>query len=137
MRTAVRTRKLVKFLAAGAPAFGVALAINWVLAQRLGWPTPLAYAIVLVVQVSVNFWMCKWFVFEHSAVGSLWRQFSTFFTGIALFRVADWAVYSLITHYTPTPPIVMQAINVVLFSVLKFIFSERTFEQSPPPRASL
>lgn len=120
-----RLIKLIKFLAAGLPSFVIAVPLNWLFVGTLHMPKPVAYGIVLVFQVSLNFFMCRWFVFEKKSATSLWRDFATFFAGIALFRAADWGVYTLLTHlgfwYLG-----VQLFNVFLFSILKFLFSERT-----------
>lgn len=126
MIPAARFWKLVKFLAAGLPAFALAVPLNYLLVGRLGFPVGPVYAFVLLFQVTVNFFMCRWFVFERRSADSLIRQFATFTAGILLFRLADWAVYYLLVNVFGFYYLAVQLANVVVFSVAKFLFSEKT-----------
>ena len=121
-----RLTKLIKFLAAGLPSFILAVPLNKILVERLIWHTEVAYALVLVVQVTINFFLCRFFVFEKRSNASLFKEFTAFFSGIALFRLADWAVYTLLVNVFGFYYLAIQLLNVVLFSVLKFAFSEKT-----------
>lgn len=118
--------KLIKFLAAGLPSFILAVPLNYLFVERLHLPKGPVYAVVLVFQVTVNFFMCRWFVFEKKSTTSLWREFATFAAGILLFRLADWAVYYVLVNVFGFYYIAVQLANVVIFSVAKFLFSERT-----------
>jgi putative flippase GtrA len=120
-----RVIKLIKFLAAGLPSFLVAVPLNWLLVTKWGVPKGLAYALVLSFQVTLNFFMCRWFVFEKTSDKSLMAEFGAFVAGIAFFRLADWGVYSLLVSVVGFHYIAVQLLNVVLFSVLKFLYSER------------
>ena len=120
-----RAIKLVKFLAAGLPSFLVAVPLNWLLVTRWGCPKSPAYALVLLFQVTINFFMCRWFVFEKTSDKSLAAEFGAFVAGIAFFRLADWGVYYLLVNVAGFYYLAVQLVNVVLFSVLKFMYSER------------
>jgi putative flippase GtrA len=117
--------KLIKFLAAGLPSFLVAVPLNWLLVTTWGFPKGPAYALVLSFQVTLNFFMCRWFVFEKTSGKSLLFEFGAFVAGIALFRLADWGLYYLLVSVFGFHYIAVQLLNVVLFSVLKFLYSER------------
>ena len=121
-----RFTKLIKFLAAGLPSFIIAVPLNKLLVDWAHWPVAVAYAIVLIIQVTVNFFMCRFFVFEKKSATSLFREFTVFFSGIALFRLADWLVYLLLVKVFGLYYLAVQLGNVILFSVLKFLFSEKT-----------
>ena len=123
--------KLLKFLVVGLPAFLIAIPLNLILVEKLFWPKPAAYALVLVVQVTLNFFACIYFVFKRDASKSLRSQFILFMSGILSARVMDWGVYSLLT-WLGMNYIVVQFLNVTLFSVLKFSFARRTIEGSAP-----
>jgi putative flippase GtrA len=129
-----RIVKMVKFLVAGFPSFAVAVPLNWLLAIRLALPPAPVYAVVLVFQVTVNFFMCRWFVFERRSALSIGKQFSAFFTGIGLIRGLDWCVYVALVEALHLHPIGVQLFNVVIFAVAKFLFSERTMEGPRPPK---
>lgn len=121
-------RKLTKFLAAGVPAVLLAIPLNYALVSIFHWDAALAYALVLVFQVTVNFFMCSWFVFESTGEKSRIMQFWLFFSGIIMFRVVDWVVYTVLVKYFGFNFIVIQVMNVVAFALLKFKFSKKVME---------
>jgi putative flippase GtrA len=123
-----RSFKVVRFLSMGIPTFGVAVAFNYILVRWAAWPKALTYAVVLWFQVSVNFLLCRWFVFPKAPSSHLWKQYGAFVTGILLFRAGDWALYSLMVTFTPVHFLLIQFINVMLFSLAKFAFAERVME---------
>jgi len=115
------------FLAAGLPAFLIALGLNYLLVQGLGVPKIAAYGPVLVLQALVNYISCRLFVFPASArQHPFWRHFGRFLGGSGVFRLLDWVLYGILTwagvHY-----IVAQALNVVVFALLRFRFVEWLF----------
>jgi putative flippase GtrA len=120
--------KFIGFLAVGVPAFALALPLNWFLVEFCAFPKSLAYALVLIVQVTANFFMCRWFVFSVGNHKSPRRQFGEFFSGIIGFRIGDWTLYTLLVSFVPDFYIVIQISNAVLFSILKFAFSRRVIE---------
>jgi putative flippase GtrA len=128
--------KLLRFLAVGIPAFLIAIPLNYFLVEKLFWPKPAAYALVLVVQVTINFFACIFFVFKRDATKSIASQFAIFMTGILAARLLDWALYSILVKTTPIHYLIIQFTNVILFSLAKFTFARRTIEGRPlPPEA--
>jgi len=121
-----RAVRLLKFLAAGLPAFLLALPANYWLAGRLGLAKPFAYAIVLAGQVTLNFFLCRAFVFEKRGEGIL-REFGQFVAGILGFRAADWLVYVLLVDVCGLYYLAVQLGNVLVFSVPKFVFAKSVF----------
>jgi putative flippase GtrA len=122
--------KLFKFLAIGIPAFLVAIPINYLLVEKLLWPKPAAYALVLVIQVTINFFACIYFVFQRDESTSLRSQFVLFMSGILSARVMDWGAYSLLT-WLGMNYMLAQFLNVAIFSIAKFSFARRTIEGKP------
>ena len=120
--------KLLRFLAAGIPAFLIAIPLNWLLVESFSWPKPAAYALVLFIQVIINFFACVLFVFERDTTRKLHHQFLIFLGGIMAARLLDWALYSLLVQTTTIHYTAIQLSNVVLFSLLKFAFARRTIE---------
>jgi len=120
--------KVFKFLVAGLPAFAVAIPVNYVLVTYGNVYEWQAYALVLFIQVSINFFMCRWFVFDIEQTQSIWKQYFTFLAGIMGFRLGDWALYSLMVEYFHIYFISAQAFNVFLFSLLKFSFAKNLME---------
>lgn len=113
---------------AGGPAFALAVPLNYLLVHRLELGKPLAYALVLVMQMIVNFFVCRTFVFESAPSTSLGKTFLIFVNGNILFRLADWLIYTFLTRYFGLPYLGVQLFNVVLFAFLKYEFTRRVFE---------
>jgi putative flippase GtrA len=122
-------KKLLRFLLAGLPAFGVALFLNYILVQWCELAKPVAYVVVLMVQIIINYFACRYLVFSVDPALSRRKSFLIFFNGIVLFRLADWGVYVLLTSEFSLPFLAVQLFNVALFSVLKFEFSRGVFER--------
>ncbi len=119
--------KFTGFLLAGLPSFIIAIPLNWALVEYAHLAKPLAYALVMIFQISLNFFTSRWLVFDSPPGKTFPRQFAEFFSGIAVFRMADWSLYSLLVQFTPHLYLVVQVINVVLFSFLKFLFCRKVF----------
>jgi len=126
--------KLVHFLLAGLPSFLIAVPLNILFVRYCGWPMPAAYALVLVIQVTINFWICVNYVFNRDLSRSLPSLFVTFLAGILSARIMDWGIYSLLT-WLGMNYILAQFLNVALFSILKFSFAKRTLEGTHSPSA--
>ncbi len=120
--------KYIKFLAVGLPAFLLAVPLNYLLVEFAGFDKRLAYALVLCFQVSLNFVMCKLFVFENKVRRSLAAQFAGFFGGIIGFRVLDWLLYVFLVEVVGVYYLLVQIMNVLIFSVAKFLFARILFE---------
>jgi putative flippase GtrA len=121
--------KVLRFILAGVPSFALAVPLNYVLTTAVGMSKPAAYAVVMVFQVSVIFWFCRWFVFDTDRERSLWKSFLVFFNGILLFRLADWALYSFLVTRLGLPFLAVQLFNGAAFALLKFEFSRRVLER--------
>ena len=119
--------KLVRFWLAGLPAFAVAVPLNYFLVSYAGWPKPVAYLAVLFCQVTVNFFLCRRFVFESAPGEPVWAQYGEFLGGIGMFRLLDWAAYTAAVEGLRFHYLAVQVTNVVLFSLLKYKFSEQLF----------
>lgn len=124
----VDRKKLLRFMLAGGPAFVVAVPLNYLLVHWVGLSKAPAYAIVLAMQMTVNFFICRAFVFESNRTGKTGKSFLIFANGNILFRLADWLVYSFLTKYFGLPYLGVQLFNVVLFALLKYEFARRVFE---------
>jgi len=124
-----RAIRLLKFLAAGLPSFLLAVPANYWLAGRLGLAKPVAYAIVLAGQVTLNFFLNRVFVFEKRGK-SILQEFVPFVAGILGFRVADWLVYVLLVEVCGLYYLAVQLGNVLVFLVPKFVFAEGVFRVS-------
>lgn len=137
MRIPVFLRKLFLFLAVGLPAFLVAFPLNFFLVDTCGLHKALAYAIVLVVQVNINFPLCRWLVFEPAPDKSVRRQYVEFMGAVAFFRGLDWLFYTFCVEALRFPLVIAgkdcyylayQLANVVIFSLAKFVFCRNAIE---------
>lgn len=117
----------VKFMLSGIPAFSIAMSLNWLLVSRAAWPRTAAYAVVLLVQMTINFFLCRRYVFALKSRRGLLRQYLSFVSGNAIIRAFDWALYSVIVAAIPEHYLYVQLGNVVLFSFVKFIFARSIF----------
>lgn len=123
------TLKLIRFLLAGIPTFLVALPLNWLLVSKMGLPKLGTYACVLVTQTTVNFFICRWFVFREKEQKPMAARFLPFIGGVLLFRAADWAVYSILVGVFGLWYLGVQIANAVIFSLLKFAFVKKVMEK--------
>ena len=121
--------KFFKFLLAGLPAFIVAIPLNYVLVSLFDIYKPLAYVIVLFIQVSINFFIVRRFVFHNKGCDNIITEYYKFFIGISFFRFLDWVLYSTIVSLTPINYLIVQLGNVFIFSVAKFLYSKKILEK--------
>jgi len=116
------------FMLIGLPAFVLAIGLNVVLVEWTPVPTWLAYALVLWVQVTINFFLARRFVFEASTLhASLRAQYATFLAGVSVVRALDWLAYVIMVA-AGVFFVAAQLINVVAFSVVRFVFARRVIE---------
>ncbi len=131
-KNSVKQKTLLKFLLfllVGLPAFIIAIPFNYVLVEFIHLYKPAAYIIVLLFQVTINFFMLRWFVFKSSKDHPVLRQYFLFLGGIGLVRLLDWACYSLFVEVFGFNYLLVQVSNVVIFSVIKFLFSKTVMEK--------
>ena len=118
----------MKFIIAGLPTYTIALLFNYLLVNKLHWPITIAYALVLMVQVSINYFISKRFVFQYKEKTSWLVQYLQFMSGILVFRFFDWLLYSILTQLLPINFILIQLFNIAIFSLLKYRFAKRIIE---------
>ncbi len=121
--------KLTKFLLAGVPSFLLAIPLNIFLVETVHLFKPLSYAIILIIQVSINFFMCRKFVFQDHNEVSIVKQFFQFILGILTFRVIDWTLYSIAVELLEFHYILCQITNTLLLAIAKYKFSKRVIEK--------
>jgi putative flippase GtrA len=92
-----------------------------------GLPKPLAYAIVILAQVTLNFSLVRRFVF--SPEGDARVQFVQFVSAISAVRVLDWITYTVLVTYVGMSFILAQVLCVGVFAALKFLLSEKIFRR--------
>ncbi len=121
--------QLLRFLLAGIPTFCGAVFLNRSLARGLQINPLLAYAIVLVTQMSVNFLICRYLVFENRERHPIARAYIVFMLGNAVLRLLDWSFYAGIVSHWPDWYLEAQIANVLLFGVAKYFFARSVFER--------
>jgi putative flippase GtrA len=122
-----QTRLFMRFLASGLPSFLLAIPLNIFLVQVLLIHKVPAYCLVLLFQITLNFFVLKRFAFR-SPEGSSARKFGIFMPGIIIFRILDAALYAFWVQTVGIYYLFAQILNVGLFSIAKFIFSKKVFE---------
>tara|TARA_Y100001970_G_C14259267_1_gene878361 strand:+ start:10992 stop:11405 length:414 start_codon:yes stop_codon:yes gene_type:complete len=114
----------IKFLLAGVPSLIIALPLNLFLVESLGFNKAFSYGLVLCLQITLNFFVLKKYVFKASNKRNFVDSFLKFFAGIAIFRLIDWILYSFIVSFFPGFYILIQLSNVIIFSSIKFRYSK-------------
>lgn len=119
--------QFARFLVSGIPAFLVAIPMNWILVRNIGLPRAIAYALVLLFQMTLNFALCRRFVFGISERSTWFREFAAFAAGNSIIRTLDWFIYTTIVAFYPSFYILVQLGNLVVFSLLKYAFVRHVF----------
>jgi putative flippase GtrA len=130
-------RRLLRFWTAGLPAFVAALGVNFLLVEKLFWPKPLAYVVVLWLQMSINFFACRILVFEPTGHEPVLQQYTHFLSGIGIIRLVEWLFYTILVEAFHVYYLAVQLMSVVLFALAKFKFAESLFERRRTPLPEL
>jgi hypothetical protein len=88
------------------------------------------------MQMTAGFLLCRRFVFENGR-DSVPRRYAQYVSGIGLFRLADWVVFTALVEGLGLNYLAVQLANGFVFAMLKFRFAERVFgDRATPARAS-
>ncbi len=117
----------LRFGLSGFPAFLLAVAANIFLVGKLHWPKPAAYALVIWMQMSSGFIMCRYLVFAEGREVPLLRAYAQFIASMAAIRFADWCVYTLLVELLTIPYVIAQIATMALFIGIKFLFAKHIF----------
>lgn len=131
-----RALTLLRFQASGAPAFILAIPLNWALVERGGLSHAPAYLLVLLFQVAVNYLMCRRFVFPAAGDRGFFAEFFPFVSGVMVIRVLDWLTYQIWVGPLGVYYLIAQILNVPIFAIVKFLFAERLLGAARPRRSS-
>jgi putative flippase GtrA len=113
---------------AGIPAFAAALLTNLFLVDKLHWPKPVAYMLVLCLQMTINFFICRVLVFEPVADAPIFRQYTHFMSGNGAIRFIEWLFYTILVEGFRVHYLTVQIVSIVVFASVKFKFAESLFE---------
>ena len=139
-RLAHAGKKLFLFLLSGIPGFLLAFPLNFILVDSFHVSKALSYAIVLVVQVHLGYYLSRMIAFHPSQDKPLWRQYVEFMGAVAVFRGLDWLFYTFCVEALRFPLVIAgrdcyylayQLANVIIFSLAKFVFCKRAIEGAP------
>jgi putative flippase GtrA len=119
----------LRFGLSGLPGFVLGLALNVFLVERGGWPRPVAYGLVVWLQMSCGFVMCRYVVFAEGREVPLLKAYAQFVGSMALIRVADWLLYTLAVEVLAVPFVIAQVSMTAIFIVLKFISAKAIFSR--------
>ena len=120
--------KFIKFLLAGLPSFLIAIPVNYFLVEYAHFPKGICYALVLFCQVTINFFVCRIWVFDRTQHMNIGLQFLLFLSNILVFRVLDWGLYYILVTWFDLYYIGVQLGNILFFSFFKFFFSKKIME---------
>ena len=120
--------KFIRFMISGLPSFLLAIPLNIFLVKVLALPYLVAYILVMLMQITINFFFLKRFTFHEAKELSVKRRFTLFMLGIILFRAIDALVYSALIKYLGLYYVLAQILNVGVFSLAKYLFSKHIFE---------
>ena len=87
------------------------------------------YGLVLLLQLVINFWMCRTLVFRQQGSRPVLVQFWQLGVGNIVFRFAEWCVYVVAVSYAGVPYILAQLGNVAVFAFVKFEYARRVMER--------
>jgi putative flippase GtrA len=132
--TAVKT--FIKFVVAGMPGLVIAFSANIFLVEIFKWPKPVAYAIVVWLQLTSGFVLCRLFVFTDTQDVALLKAYINFSIRIGLIRLADWSVYTTLVELLHVPYLAAQVINLAIFPVVKFLSVRSVFHPGRVPRST-
>ena len=121
---------LFRFALAGLPSFLIAIPLNWFLVEQAELIKPVAYLLTLVLQVTINFFLLRRFVFVAEESGNIFMMYMKFVWGISFFRFLDWGLYTILVKYTDIHYLLIQFGNVLIFSVAKFLFSRKVMAKN-------
>ena len=117
-------KNYIKFLLAGAPSAFLAIPLNIILVEFGQLNKSISYLIVITFQILINFCFLKKYVFKNKKNELFIISFLKFYIGILIFRILDWFIYVKIISMFPNIYIIIQVLNIAIFSMLKFKYSK-------------
>ena len=117
-------KKYIKFLLAGLPSASFAIPLNILLVEVGKVNKPFSYAIVIFFQILLNFSFINKYVFKNKKDNLIIISFLKFFFGILIFRILDWFMYIQLLSLFPNIYIIIQVVNIAIFSIIKFKYTK-------------
>ena len=117
-------KKYIQFLIAGIPSASLAIPLNILLVEVGKINKPFSYAIVIFLQILLNFCFINKYVFKNKKNKIIILSFLKFFFGILIFRILDWYIYIQLLSLFPNIYVIIQLVNIAIFSMLKFKYTK-------------
>ena len=124
----------IRFGLAGIPGFLVAIPLNIALNEWAHWPKPLAYLLVVWMQMTTGFLICHYVVFKTAEHRSLLSAYGQFALSMGVIRVFDWVTYTALVEFAGVPYVLAQVSCTAFFILLKFISAQAIFRTRIPSR---
>ena len=122
----------LRFGMSGLPGFLLAIALNILLIEKGHWAKPVAYLLVVWVQMTAGFFMCYYFVFTSDQKRSLWIAYGHFALSMGVIRIADWCLYTTLVEAAGVKYVYAQIASTGIFILIKFVRAKSIFK----PRSS-
>ena len=117
-------KKYIQFLIAGIPSASLAIPLNILLVEVGKINKPFSYAIVIFLQILLNFCFINKYVFKNKKNKIIILSFLKFFFGILIFRILYWYIYIQLLSLFPNIYIIIQVVNIAIFSIIKFKYTK-------------
>ena len=117
-------KNYIKFLLAGIPSASLAIPLNIFLVEVEKVNKPFSYAIIIFFQIVLNFCFINKYVFKNKKNQLVILSFLKFLFGIILFRILDWFIYVQFLNLLPNNYVIIQLINIAIFSMIKFKYTK-------------
>jgi putative flippase GtrA len=118
-------KRIFYFFLAGLPSFLISIALNWIFVFILNFSVSLSYGLVLVMQISINFFLCDKFVFDDFKKTNKLKKFINFMIIIIFFRLLDFICYLIMVNFFSFYFLFVQIINTIFFGLFKYLFVKR------------
>ena len=125
-----QTVTFLRFGLSGLPGFALAIAANVLLIEVFHWPKPVAYLLVIWLQMTMGFVMCRYLVFPEASHHSLVNAYLQFALSMGLIRIADWSLYTSLVEFAKIPYVIAQISTTLIFIGIKFFSAKAIFSRN-------
>ena len=125
--------ELVRYGVSSIFSFTMTLVWNYLFHECAGWPGEVAMLVAMVLVTLQNFAVMRHFVYRTQAENIL-RQFLHFLSSIVVFRVLEFAAYTLLCRVLLVAHMPAVVLLQVVFVLSKFAYYRtRVFHPAPVP----
>lgn len=125
-KTNPELKRYIKFLIVGLPSISLGIFLNIFLVEALSIDKLISYGLVNFLQIVINFCLIEKYVFNTNKHNSKFISFLKYFLGILMIRTLDWLIYMNLLNYFIDFYIVIQILNTVILSMIKFKYLNYT-----------